>query len=539
MAGFGLSTAAQAAAKTGSKHTASTTKSVVHTAAHTVAATKAEVMPYSGGRQMTADPSGGYWTVSWVGAVTAYGGAPTFGSPVLSGIKLAKPIVGMAATPDGQGYWLVGSDGGVFSYGDAKFYGSTGAIHLNQPIVNIESTADGKGYWLVASDGGVFTYGDAKFYGSTGAIHLNKPIVGMAATTNGLGYWLVASDGGIFTYGDAKFYGSTGAIHLNKPIAGMAPTPTGAGYWLVASDGGIFTFGNATFSGSLGGTGKTVTGIMVAPSTSTYTLVEMNGTDVVPTLTPVAPASSTTSPPSGTTPTASSNAGIPDAPASLSAPTNLVLADDFNTGSLNTALWSPTWFGNTAQQNQTTMSASNVAVGASGLELTDAANNTGGIVSSNPDDSQPGHTGFQIAPSAGKPVYVEYQATLPAAANGQVANWPALWLVGQSPWPQNGEIDVMEGLGGSEAYHIHFGTGNGSGADGPGAPAMSSPGTHTFGVMWTTTSVTFVYDGKVVGTENESLDSPMFIIMENSIGDFGGPTTLPATETVRYVKVWQ
>src|ERR1700722_7921650 len=86
MAGFGLSTAAQAAAKSGSKHTASTTKGVVHTAAHTVAATKAEVMPYSGGRQMTADPSGGYWTVSWVGAVTAYGGAPTFGSPVLSGI---------------------------------------------------------------------------------------------------------------------------------------------------------------------------------------------------------------------------------------------------------------------------------------------------------------------------------------------------------------------------------------------------------------------------------------------------------------------
>jgi hypothetical protein len=31
----------------------------------------------------------------------------------------------------------------------------------------------------------------------------------------------------------------------------------------------------------------------------------------------------------------------------------------------------------------------------------------------------------------------------------------------------------------------------------------------------------------------------MFIIMENSIGDYGGPTTLPATETVRYVKVWQ
>jgi N-acetylmuramoyl-L-alanine amidase len=274
MAGFGLSTAAQAAAKSGSKHTASTTKSVVHTAAHTVAATKAEVMPYSGGRQMAADPSGGYWTVSWVGAVTSYGGAPTFGSPVLSGIKLAKPIVGMAATPDGQGYWLVGSDGGVFSYGDAKFYGSTGAIHLNQPIVNIESTADGKGYWLVAADGGIFTYGDAKFYGSTGAIHLNKPIVGMAATTNGLGYWLVARDGGIFTYGNAVFEGSAGALSLNAPVTGVAATPSGDGYWLVARDGGIFTYGDARYFGSLGGTSLPgpVVGLAATPSGGGYWL---------------------------------------------------------------------------------------------------------------------------------------------------------------------------------------------------------------------------------------------------------------------------
>ncbi len=38
-------------------------------------------------------------------------------------IKLNKPVVGMANTPDGNGYWLVASDGGIFAYGDAKFYG--------------------------------------------------------------------------------------------------------------------------------------------------------------------------------------------------------------------------------------------------------------------------------------------------------------------------------------------------------------------------------------------------------------------------------
>ena len=39
-------------------------------------------------------------------------------------MHLNKPIVGMAATPDGKGYWLVASDGGIFTFGDAAFYGS-------------------------------------------------------------------------------------------------------------------------------------------------------------------------------------------------------------------------------------------------------------------------------------------------------------------------------------------------------------------------------------------------------------------------------
>ena len=252
-------------------------RAAIRTTADTTDTTTTNV--YSGGRLMAADPNGGYWTVNWVGVVTAYGGAPTFGSPALSGIKMVKPIVAMAATPDGRGYWLVASDGGVFTFGDASFYGSTGALHLNQPIVGMAATPDGRGYWLVASDGGIFTFGDASFYGSTGAIHLNQPIVGMAPTPDGLGYWLVASDGGIFTFGDASFYGSTGAIHLNEPIVGMAPTPDGQGYWLVASDGGIFTFGDAPFDGSLAASSVSVLGIIVSPPVPGYGLVASGGTE--------------------------------------------------------------------------------------------------------------------------------------------------------------------------------------------------------------------------------------------------------------------
>ncbi len=154
--------------------------------------------------------------------------------------------------PAQVGYWMVASDGGIFAFHEG-FYGSTGGVPLVQPIVGMAATPDGQGYWLVASDGGIFSFGDATFHGSTGGVALVKPIVGMAADPGGSGYWMVASDGGIFSFGNASFYGSTGGVALVKPIVGMSPTADGLGYWLVASDGGIFSFGDAQFFGSTGG----------------------------------------------------------------------------------------------------------------------------------------------------------------------------------------------------------------------------------------------------------------------------------------------
>jgi hypothetical protein len=197
-------------------------------------------------------PDEGYVEATSVGTALAFGNAFPF-DPTTPFCALNKPIVGLAATPDGLGYWMTASDGGVFGFGDARFYGSTGGLTLNKPIAGMATTPDGGGYWLVSSDGGVFSFGDATFHGSTGGMSLNKPIVGMAATSHGGGYWLVAADGGIFSFGDAQFYGSMGGSPLNQPIVGMASVPAGTssnGYWLVGGDGGVFTFGDADFYGS-------------------------------------------------------------------------------------------------------------------------------------------------------------------------------------------------------------------------------------------------------------------------------------------------
>jgi hypothetical protein len=57
-----------------------------------------------------------------------------------------------------------------------------GGTHINQPVVGIAATADGNGYWEVAADGGIFAFGDAGFHGSMGGTHINQPVVGIAAT---------------------------------------------------------------------------------------------------------------------------------------------------------------------------------------------------------------------------------------------------------------------------------------------------------------------------------------------------------------------
>ncbi len=193
--------------------------------------------------------SSGYWLATAAGTIYRFGNAPFVGNAG-SGAAVAATV---AAASRG-GLYVARVDGEVQALGDATHRGDMSGVRLNRPIVGIAATATGNGYWLLGGDGGIFSFGDAKFFGSTGALRLNQPVVGMAATPSGGGYWLVASDGGIFAFGDAGFFGSTGDITLAQPIVGMAASASGHGYLFVARDGGVFCFGDAKFQGSLGAT---------------------------------------------------------------------------------------------------------------------------------------------------------------------------------------------------------------------------------------------------------------------------------------------
>jgi beta-glucanase (GH16 family) len=142
-------------------------------------------------------------------------------------------------------------------------------------------------------------------------------------------------------------------------------------------------------------------------------------------------------------------------------------------------------------------------------------------------------TCFQINPSARYSVYIEARIYIPASS-GVVANWPAWWTSGQN-WPVTGEIDMAEGLSGAMTANYH------SRHDDFSSGPFSSPytGWHVFGVLWTTSYVTYYYDGTQVENYTKGIASaPNYVILQNAVGGSGGPTLVPADMMVDYVHVY-
>ncbi len=237
--------------------------------------------------------------------------------------------------------------------------------------------------------------------------------------------------------------------------------------------------------------------------------------------------------------------GVPQ-PLGISGYWDLKLESRFSGSSLDTNLWQPGWYGTgitppTNVREADCYSSKNVSFPGDGtmhLTITPVPSTcagkthpyTGAIVTSNPDDSRHG-PGFQYTFGV-----LEARVFLPADG-ASVANWPAVWTIGQH-WPTDGEDDVAEGLFGSVCFHFHS---PGHAAHGPGACVPSiKAGWHTFASDWRPGSVTYYYDGLRVGQIATGVTSkPMFIVVDNTVWRDQPGTTRPASMRVAYVRVWQ
>jgi beta-glucanase (GH16 family) len=216
----------------------------------------------------------------------------------------------------------------------------------------------------------------------------------------------------------------------------------------------------------------------------------------------------------------------------------LVFDSEFNDSSLDTSQWSKGWFGTGITSGadwhieQECMDPSQVTVVSGALELTAVAKpeTCRGV-------TQPYTSGIVTTDGLFSFTYGYMEARIWLPGSSDIADWPAFWAVGQNP-PTDGEIDVVEGIGGRATSVFH----NGAGTQGRLTSAGNfAGGWHTFGANWEPGSVIYYYDGTKIGSVTSGVTSaPMYLVIDLALSTrLSWPNIAPVTMKVDYVRVWR
>lgn len=235
-----------------------------------------------------------------------------------------------------------------------------------------------------------------------------------------------------------------------------------------------------------------------------------------------------------------------------------IFDDEFNGTSLNTSKWSTGWFssgitGGVSSTEDDCYDPAQVVVKNGELDLNLIAKKE------TCDGSTKNYaTGFITSDGKFQYTYGFAEARIWLPGTTSIADWPSFWQDGQN-WPTDGELDVLEGLGGQPCGHWHGPTNDGVGY-GPNGGSGCVSGTwtgswHTFAADWEPGMVTWYYDGHSIGCVKSSgsgcggtssnstiTSSAEYLILGMGIGTPSGngtPATAPDSQRIDYVRVWQ
>jgi beta-glucanase (GH16 family) len=290
-----------------------------------------------------------------------------------------------------------------------------------------------------------------------------------------------------------------------------------------------------------------------SPTTTTSTTSPGGTTTTTTTSTTGSTTTTTTSPPSSTTTTSKSCQGT--TPLGLGGSWSCTLDDEFNGSSLNTSLWAPEL---TAQNlyvagpdcyvnNPNTISVSGGYLNLSAVRVptfTCVGNYTSQY-----------ETGMVTSRSLFTQTYGAFEVNAKLPASTAPGLQETFWLYPQSltygKWPASGEIDFAEFYSqypNLDVPYIHY---NYSSTD-PNVTAYNcsiDPSQfNTYGVDWTPTSITVLYNGNVCLTDSwlngpAPFNQPFFIALTQALGLSGSnavnaSTPLPATTQIDWVRAW-
>jgi beta-glucanase (GH16 family) len=147
---------------------------------------------------------------------------------------------------------------------------------------------------------------------------------------------------------------------------------------------------------------------------------------------------------------------------------------------------------------------------------------------------------------------IEVRAKLPCGKG----SWPAIWTLGATaPWPDGGEIDIMEHVGatpGDIFGTIHNRATAGTfGNSGKTRVDDACTAFHDYQLLWTPREIRFAVDGKPyhryanagTGGEQWPFDQPHYLLLNLAIGGaMGGEvddTIFPASFEIEHVRVYR